>query len=102
MAFMLTHRQSLERVGPLDESYWLYAEDLDWCWRARQKGSRLVYDPRLSLVDSGGRRADTRAGRRAQKMAKYRTGGLFIARDYRGRHRWIMGRVNRSKIHRCQ
>lgn len=102
MAFMFTHRQNLERVGPLDESYWLYAEDLDWCWRARQKGIRLVYDPRLSLVHSGGQSADTIMSRREQKIAKYRAEGLFIDRHYRGLHRWIMGLLNRYKIFRCQ
>ena len=32
-AFMLVRREALLDVGPLDEGYWLYMEDLDWCRR---------------------------------------------------------------------
>ncbi|WP_022894015.1 glycosyltransferase family 2 protein [Agromyces subbeticus] len=43
-AFMLVRREALAEVGPLDERYWMYAEDLDWCVRFRNTGWRVVYD----------------------------------------------------------
>ncbi|MRG60429.1 glycosyltransferase [Agromyces sp. CFH 90414] len=43
-AFMLVRGAALGEVGLLDETYWMYAEDLDWCVRFRAAGWRVVYD----------------------------------------------------------
>lgn len=32
-------------IGPFDERYFMYGEDLDWCWRARLKGYKIIYVP---------------------------------------------------------
>lgn len=53
-AFLMVRRDTLERVGVLDESYFLYGEDLDWCRRARALGIRIVYDPSLEAVHAQG------------------------------------------------
>ncbi|MGQ9544432.1 MAG: glycosyltransferase family 2 protein [Candidatus Bathycorpusculaceae bacterium] len=42
---MLTRKDIWKDVGPFDERYFLYGEDLDWCWRARLKGYKLLYVP---------------------------------------------------------
>ena len=49
-AFMLVTRQALGTVGGLDERYWMYAEDLDWCVRFRDAGWRVVYDGRVTAL----------------------------------------------------
>ncbi|KQM82767.1 glycosyltransferase family 2 protein [Agromyces sp. Leaf222] len=46
-AFMLVRGSALHAVGLLDERYWMYAEDLDWCIRFRKAGWRVVYDGRV-------------------------------------------------------
>ncbi len=46
-AFMLVRRAAVDEVGLLDESYWMYGEDLDWCARFRQRGWKVVYDGRV-------------------------------------------------------
>jgi GT2 family glycosyltransferase len=38
-----------ERVGALDERYFIYAEDVDWCLRARAAGYRLLFVPTARL-----------------------------------------------------
>lgn len=47
---MLIRREALERVGRFDERFFMYAEDLDWCRRARETGYRLYYHPAAELV----------------------------------------------------
>ena len=42
---ILTKREVLERIGLLDESFHMYAEDADWSERARRAGYRIVYEP---------------------------------------------------------
>lgn len=46
-AFMLIRGDALKQVGPLDEKYWMYGEDLDWCARFLKAGWRVVYDGRV-------------------------------------------------------
>jgi GT2 family glycosyltransferase len=53
-AFMLVRRTALERVGPLDEGYFLHCEDLDWCERFRRAGWRVLFVPQLSVVHDKG------------------------------------------------
>jgi GT2 family glycosyltransferase len=49
-AFMLVRRSAAEEVGGLDERYWLWAEDLDWCHRFWEKGWEVLYWPEVEVV----------------------------------------------------
>lgn len=49
-AFMLMPRSGIERTGMLDESYWMYGEDLDLCRRFRAAGYRVVYDGTVTAL----------------------------------------------------
>ncbi len=42
---MLVKREVIEKIGKLDESYFIYGEDSDWCIRAKRAGYSLVYVP---------------------------------------------------------
>ncbi len=53
-AFLLVRREVLARVGLLDEGYFLYGEDIDWCRRARGLGVRIVHHPGLEAVHAQG------------------------------------------------
>ena len=44
-AFMFVRRRALEDVGPLDEGYFLHCEDLDWFYRFRQQGWKILFVP---------------------------------------------------------
>ena len=44
-AFMLIRRATMARIGLLDERFFMYCEDEDWCWRAKQDDWRVVYHP---------------------------------------------------------
>lgn len=46
---LLARREAWERVGLLDEGYHIYAEDADWCLRARRAGFRLLFVPTARL-----------------------------------------------------
>jgi GT2 family glycosyltransferase len=46
---LLATRAAWERVGPLDEGYFIYAEDADWCLRARAAGFGLRFVPTARL-----------------------------------------------------
>lgn len=46
---ILAKRECLEKIGFLDESYYMYAEDVDWCWRARKAGFVCLYQPAAKI-----------------------------------------------------
>ena len=49
-AFMLVRRSAAAEVGPLDERFWLWAEDLDWCQRYWEHGWRVLYWPEVEVI----------------------------------------------------
>jgi GT2 family glycosyltransferase len=49
-AFMLVRRTALDEVGGFDEGYWMYMEDLDLCWRFRERDRLTWYEPSVSVV----------------------------------------------------
>ena len=49
-SFMLVRRQALEEVGLLDETFFMYGEDLDWCYRFNQAGWKVRYIPTTKII----------------------------------------------------
>jgi N-acetylglucosaminyl-diphospho-decaprenol L-rhamnosyltransferase len=62
---MLVRRRARERTGPLDERFFLYFEDVDWCYRMWQAGWEVLYTPAASLVHGHRRASAGGAFRRA-------------------------------------
>ena len=61
-AYMLIRREAAESVGPLDERYWMYAEDLDWCHRFWKRGWKVLYWPGVEVIHwKGGSSGDVRS-----------------------------------------
>jgi N-acetylglucosaminyl-diphospho-decaprenol L-rhamnosyltransferase len=54
-AAMMIRRETFEDVGPLDEEYFLYFEDVDWCFRAWRAGWRCSYLPTATCIHHYGR-----------------------------------------------
>jgi len=44
-AGLLMRRAALDDVGPLNERFFMYVEDLEWCWRASRKGWEIWFEP---------------------------------------------------------
>jgi len=51
---LMIRRSVVERIGPLDEQYFLYAEELDWCVRAGKAGWRVCALPEVRMVHHQG------------------------------------------------
>lgn len=56
-AFIMVSRKAYEKTGGLDEQFFMYAEDLDWCTRIRQQNLEIVYFPKVIVIYKGSRRA---------------------------------------------
>ena len=78
-AFMLCRAEAVRDVGLLDEGYWLYMEDLDWCKRFWDAGWKVFYEPAgTALHVKGGSSGQRRAVR--QEIAFHRGMGRFYRR----------------------
>jgi N-acetylglucosaminyl-diphospho-decaprenol L-rhamnosyltransferase len=44
-AFLIVRRAAFDSVGGFDERHWMYAEDMDLCWRLRESGWEVWYEP---------------------------------------------------------
>jgi N-acetylglucosaminyl-diphospho-decaprenol L-rhamnosyltransferase len=53
-ACLIAPTARLREVGPLDEGYFMYWEDADWCLRANRLGYRVLYDPSLVVTHRQG------------------------------------------------
>ncbi len=53
-AFFMTRKSVLDKVGLFDEDYFLYAEDLDLCYRIKQAGFKIVYVPDVKILHHKG------------------------------------------------
>jgi GT2 family glycosyltransferase len=47
---LLVRREAVEDVGPMDERFFLYFEDVDWCYRMSKRGWRVLYQPEAMMV----------------------------------------------------
>lgn len=62
-AAMLIRRATLDEVGLLDPSYWMYAEEVDWCRRAKAAGWAIWQVPQAQVVHWGGASSQQFRGR---------------------------------------
>jgi GT2 family glycosyltransferase len=49
-AFMLMPRKVLDQVGLLDETFFMYGEDIDLCYRIKQAGYKVIYYPEAKII----------------------------------------------------
>ncbi len=53
-SFMMLRREVYDTIGGLDESYFMYGEDLDWCFRTQRAGWKLYYVHSTKIIHYGG------------------------------------------------
>jgi N-acetylglucosaminyl-diphospho-decaprenol L-rhamnosyltransferase len=81
-ACLLVRRADAEAVGLLDERYFMYAEDVDFCAAIRARGRRILFVPGAEVVHLRGRSAASRP--QATEMAYRRSQLAFYAKHHPG------------------
>ena len=82
-AALLMRREALDDIGPFDERYFMYVEDLEWCWRARQRGWDVLFEPSAVVRHIGNVSGRARYGR--QRTAAYMANTYRFYADQHGR-----------------
>jgi len=57
-AALMARREAVEQVGPLDEGFFMYSEELDWCRRFRAAGWRVIYLPTARIIHHEGKSSE--------------------------------------------
>jgi GT2 family glycosyltransferase len=83
-ACMLVRRAALETVGPLDERFFMYGEDLDWCWRFHAAGWTVRYVPSVTIRHRHGAASRQRPLRTTVHF--FRAMDLFYRKHYAARY----------------
>jgi hypothetical protein len=89
-AAVLIRRDALDDVGLFDERFFMYVEDLEWCWRASRRGWEILFDPSAVVRHVGNASGvqDEAARTRAYLLNAYRfyrrEHGLLSTLAYRG------------------
>jgi N-acetylglucosaminyl-diphospho-decaprenol L-rhamnosyltransferase len=83
-ACLLVRRPAAEAAGLLDERFFMYTEDVDFCATIRSQGGRVLFTPELEIVHLGGR---SRASAPQATHAAYRRSHLAF---YEKHHPWAV------------
>jgi len=78
-AFMMVRREAIAASGLLDEAFWMYGEDIDWAYRIKQAGWKILYYPEVTVLHV--KRAASRKNPRAQ-VEFQRASLIFYRKHY--------------------
>ncbi len=77
-AFLIARAQAVDQIGPLDDRFFMYSEETDWCYRCRQAGWQIRHLPVMVVTHHTGR------GYAAEQLAQLSWSRLLFARKHLG------------------
>ncbi len=83
-AFMMLRREVVDQVGLLDEDFFMYGEDVDWCYRIKQAGWKIMYYPKAKIIHYKGGSTDKRNPKLIYEF--YRAMILFYDKHYKSKY----------------
>jgi N-acetylglucosaminyl-diphospho-decaprenol L-rhamnosyltransferase len=82
-ACLLGRREAIQTVGGMDEGYFMYAEEVDWCFAMKRAGWQVWYQPAAQILHHGG--ASSRSRRPQREADLYRSRVRFFRKWYGAR-----------------
>lgn len=80
--FMLVRRRAVLEVGMMDESFFMYGEETDWCYRFRQAGWEVMFTANCEIIHYGGQSSQNIKG---QTLIQLRLSILEFIKKHHGR-----------------
>ncbi len=78
---MFVRREVYDQVGGFDERFFMYSEELDWCYRAKQAGWQIVYFPTVQVTHYEGKSSEQAV---AQRDIYFHSSKILFFFKYRG------------------
>ena len=89
-ACLMVPKRVVEHVGLLDEGYFMYSEELDWCRRIKDAGWRIVYFPHAKIVHHVGKSSEQAV---TDRHINFQKAKLRYFRKYYGRIPTLLLRI---------
>jgi hypothetical protein len=86
-ACMMVRRDALDQVGLLDEDYFLFLEETDWCYRMKRAGWKIYHVPQAQVYHFQGKSAE--AMKKRARIEFYRSRYHFFKKN-RGHLQWFL------------
>jgi len=81
-ACLMTRREVINQVGLMDEAYFMYSEELDWCRRIKEAGWRIVYLSEAQIIHYVGKSSEQAE---TERHINFQRAKLRYFRKYHGR-----------------
>lgn len=84
-AFFMIRRSVIDKIGGLDEDYFMYAEDIDWAYRLKEAGWEIWFNPEVTILHKkkqSGRASRNRARRVTTEIYFHEYNWLFFKKHY--------------------
>lgn len=78
-AFFLIRKDVINDIGYIDEEYFMYTEETDFCYRAKEKGWKVIYNPKWSITHFGGASSK---GNAFSILSEFKNVKLFYKKHY--------------------
>ena len=78
-ACMMVRRKTMEEVGLLDEDYFLFLEETDWCYRMKKAGWKVYHVPQAEVIHFQGKSAEQ--DKKRSKVEYDRSRYLFFRKN---------------------
>ena len=79
-SFMMVRREVYEKIGGLDEQFFMYGEDLDWCYRVQQAGWKVYYVHETTIIHYKGE--STKRSSLDETKIFYNAMDLFVKKHF--------------------
>lgn len=90
--FMLVRREAIEQVGILDERFFMYCEEVDWCYRFRKAGWRILFWPGAKIIHVAGGSCSSNQVMLKMFVQKQKSLLIFL-KKHRSRLSYWLGRL---------
>lgn len=87
-ACMMIKKKAMDEIGLLDEDFFMYGEDLDWCYRLGKKGWKIYYIPNARVIHR--HRASSKKRRFESILNFYQAMYIFYKKHFSNKKNFIM------------
>lgn len=88
--FMLVRKEAIDQVGAMDERFFMYAEETDWCYRFKKSGWQIMFTPAAEIIHLGGQ---STAKRPVAMIVQLRLSILMFVKKHSGWSAQLLARV---------
>ncbi|MFZ5516233.1 MAG: glycosyltransferase family 2 protein [Candidatus Zhuqueibacterota bacterium] len=79
-AVMMVRRKVIEQIRLLDEQFYIYGEEVDWCWRIKKAGWKIMYLPEARIIHYG--KAASSQRKIEMFIQNYKSAFIFLKKSY--------------------